>query len=282
LNYFVQKTLTTILLVFSLGVAALGQMGGMMESPPANVRPPGLLNVGVEQRLNQQIPADLRFNDEYGNPVTLGQYFGKRPLILNLVYYQCPMLCGEVLSGLTSSMKILTLDVGKDFDVLTVSFNPKETPAMAADKKQMYLQRYGRQGADQGWHFLTGSEDSIASLTKAAGFQYQYDPKSNQYAHATAIMVLTPGGKISQYFYGVEFAPKDLRLGLVQASNHQIGTVVDEVLLYCYHYDPQTGKYSAMVSRILKLAGAVTIVLLGGLLLVMFRLGPSERSGQVR
>jgi len=257
-------------------------MGGMMESPPANVRPPGLLNVGVEQRLNQQIPADLRFNDEYGNPVTLGQYFGKRPLILNLVYYQCPMLCGEVLSGLTSSMKILTLDVGKDFDVLTVSFNPKETPAMAADKKQMYLQRYGRQGADQGWHFLTGSEDSIASLTKAAGFQYQYDPKSNQYAHATAIMVLTPGGKISQYFYGVEFAPKDLRLGLVQASNHQIGTVVDKVLLYCYHYDPQTGKYSAMVSRILKLAGAVTIVLLGGLLLVMFRLGPSERSGQVR
>jgi protein SCO1/2 len=153
---------------------------------------------------------------------------------------------------------------------------------MAADKKQMYLQRYGRQGADQGWHFLTGSEDSIASLTKAAGFQYQYDPKSNQYAHATAIMVLTPGGKISQYFYGVEFAPKDLRLGLVQASNHQIGTVVDKVLLYCYHYDPQTGKYSAMVSRILKLAGAVTIVLLGGLLLVMFRLGPSERSGQVR
>ena len=275
-----QKLSGMLVWVLFCASVASGQMGAGMESPPANMRPPGLLNVGIEQRLNQQIPADLKFTDEYGKGVTLGQYFGKRPMILNLVYYQCPMLCGEVLAGLTSAMKVMTLEPAKDFDVLTVSFNPKETPEMAAAKKQVYLQRYRRNGAEQGWHFLTGSEESIAALTKAAGFQYQYDPKSNQYAHATAIVVLTPEGKVSQYFYGVEFAPKDLRLGLVQASNHQIGTVVDQVLLYCYHYDPNTGKYSAVIARVLKVAGLITMVLLGGLLLVMFRLGPQKQTGK--
>ena len=251
-----------------------GMTQGIM-SPPANVRPPGLKNVGIEQHLNEQIPPALTFRDENGKAVQLGDYFGKKPMILNLVYYQCPMLCGEVLSGLESALRVLKFDVGKEFDVLTVSFDPKETPEMAAAKKTEYLKRYGRSGAAQGWHFLTGPQASIDALTKAAGFQYQYDAKSGQFAHATAIVVLTPEGKIAQYYYGVEFAPKDLRLGLIQASENKIGTVVDQVLLYCYHYDPETGKYGAIISRVLQLAAGATVLILGTFLVVMFRMGPA-------
>ena len=250
-------------------------------SPPASQRPPGLKHVGIEQHLNDQIPPNLTFLDENGKTVRLGDYFGKRPLILNLVYYQCPMLCGEVLSGLESAMRVLKFDVGKDFDVLTVSFDPRETPQMAAAKKAEYLKRYNRPGAEQGWHFLTGQQDSIDALTNAAGFQYEFDPKLGQFAHATAIMILTPEGKIAQYYYGVEYAPKDLRLGLVQASQNKIGNVVDEVLLYCYHYDPDTGKYGAIVNRILKLSGAATILVLGAFLALMFRMGsPRNRAAK--
>jgi protein SCO1/2 len=168
---------------------------------------------------------------------------------------------------------VLKFDVGKEFDVLTISFDPKETPEMAVRKKAEYLKRYGRPGAAQGWHFLTGPPASIDALTKAAGFQYQYDSKNGQFAHATAIMVLTPEGKIAQYYYGVEFAPKDLRLGLIQASENKIGTVVDQLLLYCYHYDPDTGKYGAIISRVLQLAAGATVLILGTLLVVLFRLG---------
>ena len=243
-------------------------------SPPANQRPPMLQQVGIEQHLNQQVPAELQFQDESGSAVKLGQYFGNKPLILNLVYYNCPMLCGEVLSGLTSALRVMTLTVGKDFDVITVSFDPRETPAIAAAKKQVYFQRYHRQGAEQGWHFLTGSKESIEALTRAVGFQYQYDEKSSQFAHATAIMLLTPQGKISQYYYGIEYAPRDLRLGLVQASNNQIGTIIDQALLYCYHYDPATGKYSAIITNVLHIAAALTVLILGTLLIVMFRMGP--------
>ena len=267
----------TVLALSALTVPACGQ--GITQgttSPPANVRPPGLKNVGIEQRLNQQVPPDLTFRDETGKAVQLGDYFGKRPMILNLVYYQCPMLCGEVLSGLSSTLRVLKFDVGKEFDVLTVSFDPKETPEMAAAKKTEYLRRYGRPNAAEGWHFLTGPAASIDALTKAAGFQYQYDPKSGQFAHATAIVVLTPEGKIAQYYYGVEFAPKDLRLGLIQASQNKIGTVVDQVLLYCYHYDPDTGKYGAIISRVLQLAAGATVLILGTFLIVMFRMGPTK------
>ena len=266
--------LTTLLLAAS----AFGQgMTKSIMSPPANVRPPGLKNVGIEQHLNEQISPDLVFRDETGKAVRLGDYFGKKPLILNLVYFQCPMLCGEVLSGLTNSMRVLKFDVGKEFDVLTISFNPQETPAMAAAKKAEYLKRYGRASAEQGWHFLTGPQESIAALTKAAGFQYQYDPKINQFAHATAIAVLTPQGRIAQYYYGVEYAPKDLRLGLVEASDNKIGTVVDEVLLYCYHYDPQAGKYGAVIARILRLSAAATILLIGMMLAILMRRGPATK-----
>jgi protein SCO1/2 len=251
---------------------AQGMTQGVM-SPPANLRPPGLKHVGIEQHLNEQIPPNLTFRDETGKAVRLGDYFGRRPLILNLVYYQCPMLCGEVLSGLESALRVLRFNVGKEFDVLTVSFDPKDTPEMASAKKAEFLKRYGRPGATSGWHFLTGPQTSIDALTQAAGFQYEYDAKIQQFAHATAIMVLTPEGKIAQYYYGVEFAPKDLRLGLVQASQNKIGTVIDQVLLYCYHYDPDTGKYGAIISRVLKLAAGATILLLGTFLIVMFRLG---------
>jgi protein SCO1/2 len=248
-------------------------------SPPSNVRPPGLQNVGIEQHLDEQVPPNLTFRDETGRAVRLGDYFGKRPMILNLVYYQCPMLCGEVLSGLESALRVLKFDVGKEFDVLTVSFDPHETSEMASAKKAEYLKRYGRSGAAAGWHFLTGPQESIDALTTAAGFQYQYDARTGQFAHATALMVLTPEGKIAQYFYGVEYAPKDLRLALVQASENKIGTVVDQVLLYCYHYDPATGKYGAIISRVLQISAAATILVLSILIAVLFRRG-SALSGQ--
>jgi protein SCO1 len=281
-THIVRSAAISILAVALLRATALGQrMTQGIMSPPANMRPPGLKNVGIEQHLNDQIPPDLTFRDETGKSVRLADYFGRKPMILNLVYYQCPMLCGEVLSGLESALRVLKFDVGKEFDVLTVSFDPKETPEMAAAKKAEFLKRYGRAGAAEGWHFLTGPKASIDALTKAAGFDYEYDPKTGQFAHATAIMVLTPEGRIAQYYYGVEFAPKDLRLGLVQASQGKIGSVVDEVLLYCYHYNPDTGKYGAIISRILKIAAGATIFLLGTFLVVMFRLGSlSEQRGK--
>jgi protein SCO1/2 len=259
-----------------LAVSAWGQgMSKGIMSPPANVRPPRLENVGIEQRLDSPLPPDLAFRDETGRTVKLGDYFGRKPLILNLVYYNCTMLCGEALAGLSSAMRLVKFDVGKEFEVVTVSFDPRETPEIAAAKKKDYVKRYGRPGADTGWHFLTGSAESVNALTKAVGFQYQYDPKINQFAHATAIMVLTPQGRISRYFYGVDFPPKDLRMGLVEASQGKIGNPIDAVLLYCYHYDPATGKYGAVIANILRLAAGATILILGGFIFVMLRL---ERS----
>jgi protein SCO1/2 len=255
-----------------LAGSASAQMNNGIMSPPANTRPPRLENVGIEQHLDAQVPSDLTFRDETGKNVKLADYFGRKPLILNLVYYNCTMLCGEALAGLASAMRLVKFDVGNEFDVVTVSFDPRETPEMAAVKKKDYVGRYGRANAAAGWHFLTGQADSINALTKAVGFQYRYDPKSNQFAHATAIMVLTPQGRISRYFYGVDFPPKDLRMGLVEASQGKIGNAVDAVLLYCYHYDPETGKYGAMVANILRLAAAATILMMGIFLFILWRL----------
>jgi protein SCO1 len=255
-----------------LTASSSAQINSGMMSPPANTRPPRLENVGIEQHLDAQLSPDLTFRDDTGKTVRLGDYFGHKPLILNLVYYNCTMLCGEALAGLSSAMRLIKFDVGNEFDIVTVSFDPRETPDIAAAKKLDYVKRYGRPNAAAGWHFLTGQPESINALTKAVGFQYQYDAKSNQYAHATAIMVLTPQGRISRYFYGVDFPPKDLRMGLVEASQGKIGNAVDAVLLYCYHYDPQTGKYGAMVANILRLTAAATILLLGGLLFILWRL----------
>jgi protein SCO1/2 len=252
--------------------SASGQMNNGVMSPPANTRPPRLENVGIEQHLDAQVPPDLTFRDETGKIVKLGDYFGRKPLILNLVYYNCTMLCGEALAGLASAMRLVKFDVGNEFDVVTVSFDPRETPEMATAKKKDYVGRYGRANAAAGWHFLTGEPDSINALTNAIGFQYQYDAKTNQYAHATAIMVLTPQGRISRYFYGVDFPPKDLRMGLVEASQGKIGNTVDAVLLFCYHYDPETGKYGAMVANILRLAAAATILIMGTFLFIFWRI----------
>jgi protein SCO1 len=268
---------TRAALVLALTISATAQINSGVMSPPANTRPPRLENVGIEQHLNAQVPPDLTFMDDSGKPIKLAYYFGRKPLILNLVYYNCTMLCGEALAGLASAMRLIKFDVGDEFDVITVSFDPRETPEMAAAKKKDFVDRYGRAGAAQGWHFLTGQQDSINALTKAVGFQYQYDPKTNQYAHATAIMVLTPQGRISRYFYGVDFPPKDLRMGLVEASQNKIGNAVDAVLLYCYHYDPESGKYGAMIGNILRLAAAATILLLGGMILILWRLDRAAR-----
>lgn len=260
-------------------LAAAQGMGRSIMSPPASQRPPGLAHVGIQQNLNQQIPPGLVFHDETGKTVRLGDYFGRRPVILNLAYFNCTMLCPEVLSGLTTTLRHMNFDVGREFDVLTVSFDPAETPVMAAKAKRDYLSRYGRKGAEQGWWFLTGDQPQIEALTTAAGFQYQRDDKTGQFAHTAAILLLTPEGKIAQYYYGVDFPPKDLRLGIVEASQNRIGSVVDSFLLYCYHYDPATGKYGAVISRILKLAGLATILVLGGFMFLMFRRDAARNLG---
>ncbi len=226
--------------------------------------PPMLREIGIDQRLNQQIPPELEFRDESGRNVTLKEYFnGNKPVVLTLVYYECPMLCTEVLNGLLKTLNVMNLGVGSDFDVLTVSFDPGETPQLAAGKKAAYVKAYKRKGAEQGWHFLTGNQTSIENLTKATGFRYTYDPKSDLFAHGAAIMVLTPQGKISHYFYGVEFSARDLRLALVEASKGKIGTATDQILLFCFHYDPSTGKYSASALNLVRLGGIITIICLG-------------------
>jgi protein SCO1/2 len=235
--------------------------------------PPALLNVGIDQKLNASVPLDATFRDETGRTLRLGEYFqGRKPVILSLVFYECPMLCNQVLNGLTATMKVMPLKLGEDFDVLTVSFDPRETSELAARKKESYVQRLQRPGTSAGWHFLTGDEANIKRLTEAVGFRYGYDARTNQFAHASGIMLLTPEGKVSHYFYGVEYGPKDVRLGLVEASAGRIGSPVDQLLLYCYHYDPATGKY-AWVINIYRWGGAITVAGMIALLLMLRRRG---------
>jgi protein SCO1/2 len=272
----VSKTCCLVALLAGCITASAQRMSQGIMSPPANVRPPGLSNVTIEQRLNEQVPGELAFRDETGKPVRLGNYFGGKPLIVNLVYFRCPMLCPEILNSLESSLRVLKFDVGKEFEVLTVSFDPADTPEQASEKKAEILKRYKRAGAGQRWHFLTGPQSSIDALTKAVGFGYQFNPQNQQFAHAASIVVLTPSGRISQYFYGVEFAPKDLRFSLIQASGNKIGNVVDQVFLYCYHYDPATGKYGAIISRVLKVSGLATMLALGVLITALLRIGSKK------
>ena len=239
-------------------------------------RPPEILNgVGIAQHLNQQLPLNLTFTDDAGRQVQLSSYFGKRPAILALVYYQCPMLCSEELNGLTGALQMVNFVPGKDFDVLVVSIDPSEGTDLAAAKKRSYLKRYGHPETADGWHFMTGTQPNIDALTKAVGFGYVKIPgpdgKLNQFAHASSIQIVTPQGKLAQYYMGVEYSPKDLRLGLVEASANRIGSPVDNILTYCYHYDPQTNKHSLIVARVVQLGGGLTVVLLGGFMLVMFR-----------
>jgi len=239
---------------------------------PSTGLPTALREVGIEQKLNQQLPLDLVFRDESGQQVKLGQYFGKKPVVLAFVYYDCPMLCTQILNGMVTSFRVLPFQIGKEFDVVTVSFDPRETSALAASKKKIYVDHLPermRSGASSGWHFLTGDQASITQLTDAAGFRYHYDESTKQFAHASAIMLTTPQGKLSRYFYGIDYPARDLRLGLIESSENKIGSPVDQLLLYCYHYDPATGKYGAAVMRIMRVAGVLTML---GILAMLFLL----------
>jgi protein SCO1 len=247
-------------------VASAQQMGIPAASLPMMVQ-----GVGIDQNLNAQIPLELKFKDETGQAVRLGQYFRGKPVVLALVYYECPGLCDLILNGLTHTMEQISLNVGADYDVVTVSFNPKETWQLAQAKKANYIEKYQRSGAKEGWHFLTGDEPSIKSLADTVGFHYKYDPISKQFAHASGIFVLTPEGKISRYFYGIEYKPRDFRLGLVEASTNKIGSTADQVLLFCYHYDPTTGKYGMAITQVTRALGTATVLLLGGFVFIMLR-----------
>lgn len=235
--------------------------GNLVEpGDPTSARPGILSRIAIDQRIGHQVPSDIPFVDENGRDVMLGDYFGKRPVVLALVYYECPMLCTQVLNGLVSALGVLNFEAGREFDVVAVSFNPKEGPGLASQKKAAYLERYGRPKSAAGWHFLTGSQASIDRLTDAVGFRYEYDEKIGQFAHGAAIEVLTPKGAIAKYFYGIEYSPRDLRLGLIEASDERIGSVVDDVLLFCYHYDPSSGKYGTSILRMVRAGGVLTVL----------------------
>jgi protein SCO1 len=256
------STLGLSLLALALTTPAPAQQYGL----PAMVR-----GVGIDQNLNAQLPLELTFKDETGQTVRLGQYFRQKPVVLAMVYYECPMLCNMVLNGLTHSMEKSTLALGKDYEVVTVSINPRENWQLAASKKANYIEKYQGKGSPEGWHFLTGQEDHIKKLADAAGFHYKYEPISKQFAHASGIMVITPDGRIARYFYGIEYNPRDFRLGLVEASQRKIGSPVDAIMLFCYHYDPTTGKYGLVIMNITRMLGSATILGLGALLFTLIR-----------
>ncbi len=238
----------------------------------ADVRPPALREVGIDQRLGERVPLDAAFVDDAGRTVTLGDYFeGEKPVVLVMTYFECPMLCTLVLNGLTKTLKTMSFEPGKEFDVVAVSFDPRDTPETAAKKKAVYLKDYGREATAAGWHFLTGDQTAIERVATAVGFRYRWVPEEKQFAHAAAVMVATPDGRLSRYFYGVEYAPRDLRLGLVEASDHKIGSAVDALLLFCYQYDPATGKYGAIALNLVRAGGVATVLAIGLFMTVMFR-----------
>lgn len=260
-------------LMAAFATATPHAQSGLQEraGTPSTVVPAALQNVGFEQRLDERVPLDLPFRDEEGRTVKLGDYFGPRPVILAFVYYECPMLCTQILNGLTRTLTTMSEQVGREFDVVTVSFDPRETAVLASAKKKAYLDRYNRDGAGAGWHFLTGDEPSIAALTKAAGFSYAWDEQSQQFAHASGIVVLTPDGRLSRYFFGIEFAPRDVKFALIESSAGRVGTLADKLLLYCYHYDPATGSYAFVAMNTVRLGGVVTLVALVGFVTVAIR-----------
>jgi protein SCO1/2 len=278
-----------LLFAFCLLPTAYGQLVPKANSPLYSSRPyeprapsglpRALTDVGIDQKLNEQLPLDLVFRNENGENVKLGSYFGKKPVMLSLVYYQCPMLCNQVLNGMVTAFKVMAFKPGEEFEVVTVSFDPRETSALAASKKKTYvdyLPEAKRAGAASGWHFLTGDEASIKRITDAVGFRYHWDQATEQFAHASGIFVATPQGKLARYFYGIEYAPRDLRLGLIEASENKIGSPVDQLLLYCFHYDPATGKYGAAVMNLMRVGGVVTVIAIVGLLLALRRRGTKQ------
>jgi protein SCO1/2 len=246
----------TISLVFFVSIAASAARAG-------DSRPLFLREVEFDQRLGAQVPLGVEFNDEAGRTVRFGDCCEGKPTILVLAYFRCPMLCTQVLNNLTKALRGLEFTIGQEFNVVTVSFDARETPELAAAKKANYVEDYGRPGDGRGWHFLTGTQESIDALTAAVGFRCLYDPKADQFAHASGIVVLTPGGEVSRYFYGIDYPPRTLRLGLVEASDGKVGSAVDKVLLFCFHYDASAGKYTATVMNLVRLAGGLTVLLLG-------------------
>lgn len=274
----VLRTIVGVAVLLALSVAAGAQTVPDSVGKSSGGLPPMLVNVGFEPPLNGQIPLDVAFRDETGKDVRLASYFRQnRPVLLALVYYGCPMLCNQVEQGVVGSLKMLSFSAGREYDVVFVSFDPRETPDMAAQKKQAALTHYGRPETVTGWHFLTGSKESIEALTKAANFRYSFDSKSGIFAHASGIMLLTPQGRISRYFYGVEFPSRDVRLGLIDASAGKIGSPIDHLLLYCFQYDPSAARYSATILRVVRLGGIATIIALGAGILI-FRRRDTEAS----
>jgi protein SCO1/2 len=258
--------------IFAASICCLLWTGGtkslVAQTPQRNIAE----DIGLDQHLNAQLPLDLEFTNEYGQKVRLGDYFGDKPVIVNCVYFRCPMLCTQVLNGLLKASQAVPLEMEKDYRVLSISIDPREDSEMALAKKETYVRSYKRPGADEGWHFLTGSQESITALTQAVGFRYRYDEASDQYAHASGIVVATPDGRLSRYFYGIEYNPRDLRWGLIQSAEHRIGSPVDQVLLLCFHYDPLTGKYGLAISATLRIAGTLMLLAIGVFLVRMYRL----------
>jgi len=277
------QVLTFVSFVCFVSFVRSADLHGQMSSAPASAgfkREPGmpasqvpqaLREIGFDQNLDQPVPLDTVFRDEAGATVRLGDYFGTRPVVLVFAYYDCPMLCTLVINGLASALDLLSLEPGKDFEIVTVSFNPRDTPAMAAAKKAGYIQRYKRAGAARGWHFLTGDQPSIDRLTKAAGFRYAWDAGTKQFAHPSGVVVLTPEGRLARYLFGIEYGPRDLRFALVEASAGHVGSPVDTLLLYCYHYDPMNGRYGLVIMQVTRLAGAATVLAIGSFIVVMLR-----------
>jgi protein SCO1 len=263
----------TLWLAFALPATAQ-----IVTEPKAERLPPQLSDVAIEQRLNQQLPLSDTFRDETGSPVRLQQYFHpNKPVLLSLVYFDCRMLCSEVLKSIAEALRQVKFDAGKQFEIVTVSFDPRDTPEAAASAKKKYLAMYGHPDSAQGWHFLTGNEASIKALADAVGFHYRWDARTQQFAHAAGIMLVTPDGRVSQYYYGARYFPSDLRLGLVEASQNHIGSFADQIVLYCYHWDPRTGRYGAIVSRVIQVSGALTLLIFGSILLFLFRAYPTPQ-----
>jgi protein SCO1 len=265
------KIVITILVIIAVAGSPIASAQKFVSGPPPSAPPSIIEQVGIDQNLDAQVPLDLTFRNEQGNTVHLGDYFHGKPVVLSLVYYNCPMLCTEVLNGMKGVFRHLPMVIGKDFEVVTVSIDPTETSSLAASKKEKYLEGYEHPEGAAGWHFLTGDEQQIRALANVVGFRYVYDKETKQYAHAAGIMVLTPGGRVARYLYGVDYLIKDMRLALVEASNNTIGSPIDQVLLLCYHYDPTTGKYGLVVMNLLKISGALTILVLGGFITIMLR-----------
>ncbi len=268
------RYLTTALMTIAVTTAA-AQSNVPGVNPPAGVpssqMPAVLAEVRFDQRLNEQLPLDVAFSDEEGRRVTLGDYFGKKPVVLAFVYYECPMLCTQVLNGLTTSLTVLEETVGREFDVVAISFDPRETPVLANGKKKAHLDRYRRPESASGWHFLTGDEASIKAVTAAAGFNYVWDARTQQFAHPSGIVVATPDGKIARYFFGIEYAPRDVKFALIETSAGKIGNAIDQLLLYCYHYDPATGSYGFVAMGAVRVAGAITVLALVGFVVLSIR-----------